>query len=347
MASAHLQLPLATSWKGASALKTWLQRDVMVRSDRMVRYGILLYHIIYTIVYYVVYIYIYLYTIACYIILYYIFFTLYSITSITLYFDIVLYHVVFYFAKLYKYTILYRIMLHHFTSLHFASFFSIILHCNTVHCIALFFCFVLCCVVLETLVYRSATNMWKKRGDWSAPCAIWCCSCLLWLSWSHERSSNVFFFGMQELRFVAAVQEGILSWRTWKSCCKRDNKPQRHKITPPFCFVLPSSVCVWCFFAWGSTCIEILEDKLFAHWLDDRPPAPPSQTSHSQTMHSSHILPMGVFLNIEATATLIGQKKSGIYHFLPCILEQTKVKLWKSYPSLPSRSLDLWETRSS
>ena len=104
-------------------------------------------------------IYIYLYTIACYIILYYIFFTLYSITYITLYFDIVLYHVVFYFAKLYKYTILYRIMLHHFTSLHFASFFSIILHCNTVHCIALFFCFVLCCVVLETLVYRSATNM--------------------------------------------------------------------------------------------------------------------------------------------------------------------------------------------
>ena len=107
------------------------------------------------------------------------------------------------------------------------------------------------------------------------------------------------------------------------------------------------------FVSWGSTCIEILEDKLFAHWLDDRPhqctdvtDESKSNKSLSQTMHSSHIWPMGLFWNIEATPTLIGRRNSGIYHFLPWILEQTKVKLWKSYPSLPSRSLDLWETRS-
>ena len=86
------------------------------------------------------------FTIACYIILYYIF--LYSITSIALYLDIVLFCIAFCQVI---YTILYCITLHHFTSLHFAFFCSIILHCNTVHCITLFFALhfiVLCCIVL-------------------------------------------------------------------------------------------------------------------------------------------------------------------------------------------------------
>ena len=114
------------------------------------------------------------FTIACYIILYYIF--LYSITSIALYIDIVLFCIVFCQVI---YTILYCITLHHFTSLHFALFCSIILHCNTVHCITLFFALhfiVLCCI--RNSMYQSAT-MWKKRGDWNAHCAVWCCSCLL------------------------------------------------------------------------------------------------------------------------------------------------------------------------
>lgn len=178
----------------------------------------------------------------------------------------------------------------------FVASYCIVIQCIALHCFL--HCILLCCVVLcciRNSMYQSAT-MWKKRGAWSAHCAVWCCSCLLCRHFSG-------FLDMKDVPMYVLQLFRKESWRTWK------------------CLVLSVS--------WGSTCIEILEDKLFAHWLDDRPlhqctdvtDGSKSNKSLSQTMHSSHIWPMGVFWNIEATPTLIGRRNSGIYHFLPWILD--------------------------